>query len=71
MLDVMHGCDSMIKRLATNLVDASHNLGHEFMSVHGRKAANAHEAFQWAAKQPEAYLKSIGFRDRAGFDRWH
>jgi len=61
----------MAKLLAPDLVDASHNLGREFMSAHGRKAANAHEAFEWAAKMPEAYLKSMGFRDRAGFNRWH
>jgi hypothetical protein len=61
----------MAKLFAPNLVESSHNLGREFMSVHGRKAANADEAFHWAAKQPDAYLKNIGFRDRASFDRWH
>jgi hypothetical protein len=29
------------------------------------------EAFQWAAKKPDTYLKSIGFRDRSSFNRWH
>ena len=61
----------MAKPFAPNLVESSHNLGREFMSVHGRKAANADEAFRWAAEQPDGYLKSIGFRDRANFNRWH
>jgi len=61
----------MAKLFAPHLVESSHNLGREFLSAHGRKAANAHEAFQWAAKQPDAYLKGIGFRDRASFNRWH
>jgi hypothetical protein len=61
----------MAKLFAPNLVESSHNLGREFMSAHGRKAANADEAFQWAANMPDAYLKSMGFRDRNGFNRWH
>jgi hypothetical protein len=68
---VLSTSQAMTKLFAPNLVEASHSLGSEFMSVHGRKAANAHEAFQWAAKQPDTYLKSIGFRDRASFNRWH
>jgi len=61
----------MAQLFTPHLVESSHNLGREFLSAHGRKAANAHEAFQWAARQPDAYLKSIGFRDRASFNRWH
>jgi hypothetical protein len=61
----------MAKLFTPHLVESSHSLGREFLSAHGRKAANAHEAFQWAAKKTDAYLKSIGFRDRANFDRWH
>jgi hypothetical protein len=61
----------MAELFTPHLVESSHSLGREFLSAHGRKAANAHEAFQWAAKQPDTYLKSIGFRDRASFNRWH